>query len=53
VRSLNGTYACVLKAASAAGVKEAQIKTQILDVITEDNSGIHFILATLKNRLVT
>lgn len=44
-------YACVLKAAGTAGIKETQIKTQILDVITKDESGNNFMLATLKNRL--
>jgi len=45
-------YSCILKAASSAGITEAQIKTQILDVIPKDDSGNNFILATLKNGLI-
>jgi hypothetical protein len=39
-------YSSVLNAA------EAQIKTQIRDLITEDDSGNNIILATLRDRLI-
>jgi hypothetical protein len=45
-------YSSLLNAASAAGVAEAQIKAQIRDVITEEDSGNNIILATLRDRLI-
>jgi hypothetical protein len=33
-------------------VAEAQIKTQIRDLITEDDSGNNIILATLRDKLM-
>ena len=45
-------YSSVLNAASAAGVSEAQIKAQIRDVITEDDSGNNILLAILRDRLI-
>jgi len=45
-------YSSILNAASAAGVSEAQIKAQIRDVITENDSGNNILLATLRDRLI-
>ena len=45
-------YSSILNAASAAGVAEAQIKVQIRDLITEDDSGNNIILATLRDKLI-
>ena len=45
-------YSFVLNAASAASMTEAQIKTQILDMITAAGSENNFVLATLRNRLI-
>ena len=45
-------YSSVLNAASAADISEAQIKAQIRDVITEEDSGNNIVLATLRDRLI-
>jgi hypothetical protein len=45
-------YSSVLNAANAAGVSEAQIKAQIRDVITENDSGNNILLATLRDRFI-
>ena len=44
-------YSSVLNASSAADVSEAQIKAQLRDVITEENSGNNIVLATLRDTL--
>lgn len=49
---VSDAYSSVLNAASATGMTEAQIKTQIRDVITEDDSGNNIVLETLKDRLI-
>ncbi|TAL52254.1 MAG: hypothetical protein EPN89_02250 [Methylovulum sp.] len=45
-------YSSILNAASAKGASEAEIKAQIREVITKDNSGTNMVLATLRDKLI-
>jgi hypothetical protein len=45
-------YSAILKATHSAGITEAQIKTQILDLITVQTSPNGFVLSVLKNHLI-
>ena len=45
-------YSSILNAASVKGASEAEIKAQIREVISRDNSGTNMVLATLRDKLI-